>query len=185
MIPVEYIWLTLFALFGLIGLTRGPSKELGATAVLSLTLFVLKLGWDEGGATIIRLVQGRAPDLTGYMVMALYYGILIIFVGYVSYEGVTLSFAQKLLFQEPKSWFLVRIPGLIVGLLNGYLVIGTLWNVLANARYFRPLVTIVSRDLTHFHNQVVRYLPVSVMDSFTPFLFLGLGMILILAMVLK
>jgi hypothetical protein len=185
MIPVEYLWLTLLALFALIGLTRGPSRELGATAVLSLTLFVLKLGWDQGGARIAKLVQGRLPDLTAVMIMAAYYSIIIIVVAYISYEGVTLSFARKLLFQEPKSWFLVRIPGLIVGLLNGYLVVGTVWNVLAKADYFRPVFKAVNAPFSPLHGQIVQYLPVSVMSAFTPFLFLALGMILILAMVLK
>ena len=41
MIPIEYFWATLWLTFGVIGSIRGVAKELGAGAVLALTLFAL------------------------------------------------------------------------------------------------------------------------------------------------
>lgn len=177
MIPVEYFWGVLFIVFGIIGMVRGLLKELGATTILLLSLFALKLGWDKIGAKILQAVRGRAPDATDAMVMAIYYTVVILFVAYISYEGVVLQFPMKKLAGLAKAVF-----GLVGGLLNGYLIVGTVWDVVAQANYFQPNITVLSGNLTDFHNKIVHYLPVSFINEYV---MLVLGMILLLAIVLK
>jgi uncharacterized membrane protein required for colicin V production len=174
MIPVEYFWGILFIVFGIIGMARGLLKELGATTILLLSLFALKLGWDQVGAKIVEAVQERAPDDT---IMAAYFGIAILFVAFISYEGVVLQFPMKRLTGPAKALF-----GLMGGLLNGYLIIGTIWDVMAQANYFRPTTTVLSGELSDLHNSIVQYLPVTFMNEFV---LLALGMILLLAIVLR
>lgn len=177
MIPVEYFWGVLFIAFGIVGMVRGLLKELGATTILLLSLFALKVGWDQIGSKIVGTVQGRAPDAGDSTVMAAYYAVVILAVAYISYEGVVLNFPLKNLVGPAKAVF-----GLLGGLLNGYLVVGTVWDVVAQANYFQPNVTMLSGSLTDLHSTIVQYLPVTFINEWV---MLVLGLILLLAIVLK
>lgn len=187
MIPVEYLWLALIVIFGIIGMTRGLSKELGVTTVLLLSLFALNLGWKMVGADIVAVLPDGAPDKT---VMAAYYAISILFIAFIAYEGVTIKFPAK-----ETNGIMKAIGGLLGGLPNGYLIVGTIWDVVNQASYFGFEVPVgttgttaeISRVLTDLNNTLVKYLPVSLMDSsdVTPYIFIALGMILLLAIILK
>jgi uncharacterized membrane protein required for colicin V production len=182
MIPVEYLWLMLILVFGIIGMTRGLWKELGVTTILLLSLFVLRFGWDKIGTKVASIIPGKMPDAT---VEALYYIIPMILITYISYEGFTLKFPIAEMKGITKG--LLGLPG---GLLNGYLIIGTVWDATNIAKYFGLKVpygssgnTIAISDyLTHLHNTLAQYLPVTFGNEFV---FLVVGMILLLAIVLK
>jgi hypothetical protein len=73
----------------------------------------------------------------------------------------------------------------MVGLLNGYLVVGTVWDVTAHANYFRPQITIVSNPFSDFHNTIIQYLPVTLMNEYSPWPMLLLGMLLLLAIIFR
>lgn len=180
MIPVEYFWLVLILIFGIIGAARGLGKELGVTAILCLSLFALWLGWDTAGKAIISLVN-KTPfkNLTDDQIEALYYTGAILFVAFISYEGVVLEFPVKL------KGLLKNIFGFVGGLINGYLIVGTIWDVVAHANYFQPQVSIVKAPFSSFHNAIIQWLPVSLMNEFSPYPFLILGMLLLLAIVFK
>jgi uncharacterized membrane protein required for colicin V production len=183
MIPVEFFWLALVVVFGIIGATRGIWKELGVTTILLLSLFVLKFGWEKVGSQILAAVHGRAPSTQAAIVEAAYYSLTIVFVAYISYEGVTLEFPLKKMKGPMKGVF-----GALGGLLNGYLIIGTLWDVANKANYFGLKVPLgssmvaINSNLTQFHKAIAQYLPITFMNEFV---MLVLGMILLLAIVLK
>jgi len=182
MIPIEYLWITLMIVLGVVGTSRGLNKELGVTTILLLSLFVLKFVWRQLGERGIAIVGDRAPADT---VMALYYIVIISFVAIISYEGFTLAFPIRQMKGVSKG-----IAGLPGGLLNGYLIFGTIWDVAYRAGYFGlnvPLEcydrTIAIRDcLSNFHGALVQYLPVTFINEYV---MLALGMILLLAIVLK
>jgi uncharacterized membrane protein required for colicin V production len=181
MIPVEFFWISLFLMFGLIGGARGLRKELGATTILLLSLFAAFIGEQQILSRITgALPEGPLGDWPEGTVVAIYYAVIIIFVAFISYEGIVLAFPVKELKGVGK-WFF----GFFGGLINGYLVIGTLWNVIARADYFRPKLTLVSGTLSSLHEGIIPLLPISLMDSFSPYIMLVLGMILLLAIVLK
>lgn len=175
MIPVEYFWGVLILMFGIIGATRGLSKELGATTVLVLSLFVLKFVWLRFNAAIVGLAGQRFSD---EVLRGLYFGVIIIFVAIISYEGVVLSFPVRSQKGLGKGIF-----GFLGGLLNGYLVVGTVWDVFAHANYFQPLLKIVNTAaLTPLHQQAIKMLPITFVNEYLLLLF---GMILLLAIVFK
>lgn len=180
MIPVEYFWGILFLAFGAIGMVRGLLKELGATTILLLSLFALYIGWDQLGTRVVEVVQGRAASATTPGIMAAYYSIAILIVGYVSYQGVVLEFPLRDMRGPLKAAF-----GFLGGLLNGYLIVGTVWDVLARANYLLPKLSVLTGSPSRFHDSVTRFLPVTAMSELSPFIMLGLGMILLLAIVLK
>ncbi len=185
MIPVEYFWGILFIFFGIIGATRGLWKELGTSAILLLSLFALQFGWSLGEETIISLAQnlpfGDAPAET---VEALYYSISILFVAFIGYEGVVLEFPMKKV-----KGVLKGILGFLGGLLNGYLVVGTIWDVVDSADYFglevmaNNILTPISSLLTPTYEELAALLPLTLIGNEA--VFLVLGMILLLAIVLK
>lgn len=181
MIPVEYLWLALILVFGITGMVRGLWKELGVTTVLLLSLFVLTFGWKQIGSRIVEAIPGQASAAT---IEALYYIIPVVFVAFIAYEGISLEFPVR----EMKGVFkgLLGLPG---GLLNGYLIVGTIWDAVNKADYFGlevPLgntgaTVMVSDSLTNLNATIVQYLPSFVNE----FVLLLLGMILLVAIILK
>jgi len=179
MIPIEYFWMALILVFGLIGSARGLRKELGTSAILLLSLFALYML----EALLLNRLAFTKDRLTGWPALSLnafYWIVSIMFVAFISYEGVTLQFPVKELKGIGKGFF-----GFLGGLLNGYLFIGTIWNALAFANYFRPKVNIVTGPLSELHSNLVALLPISIMADVSPWIFFILGMILLLAIVLK
>jgi len=182
MITVEYLWIALILVFGIVGMARGLWKELGVTTILLLSLFALKFGWEQIGSKIVGALPGQ---LTKETTMALYYGVSILFVSFISYEGITLKFPMK----ETKG-LSKAIFGLAGGLLNGYLIVGTIWDVVNQASYLGLRVpqgttgqmVAISTYLTELHNTIAQYLPVTFMNEY---IMLVLGMILLLAIILK
>lgn len=182
MIPVEFLWIALIMVFGFVGSARGLNRELGVTTILLLSLFVLKFGWEKVASRITAAVGSR---LSGGMVEALFYIIVIIFVAFISYEGVHLSFPVRQQRGVSKGGF-----GFLGGLLNGYLIVGTIWDVVNQAKYLGLQVPYGSTGtnialadtLTKLHAAIVQYLPVTFVNEFV---FLAIGMILLLAIVLK
>lgn len=190
MIPVEYLWLTVILVFAIVGMGRSIRKELGVSAVMLLSLFVLNLGQqlilDKIAAQLPETLT-RAPSGT---ITAIYYIVGVLFVAFISYQGIVLIFPIKELKGVPK-WFF----GFLGGLFNGYLIIGTIWDVVAQANYFGIKVSYgstgtfisISETLTKLHQSIIKFLPVALMNSgeFVPYVFLVLGMILLLAIILK
>jgi uncharacterized membrane protein required for colicin V production len=182
MIPVEYLWLALIVVFGVTGMVRGLWKELGVTTVILLSLFVLTFGWQQIGSKIVAAFPGNTPAAT---IMAIYYIVPIVFVSFIAYEGITLKFPMR----EMRG-FLKGLLGLPGGLLNGYLIIGTIWDVVDRAGYFGLEVPLgstgatvaISDSLTSLNNTLVQYLPVTFINEYVMLL---LGMILLVAIILK
>jgi hypothetical protein len=181
-IPVEVLWLTLIGLFALIGMVRGLSKELGTATILLLSLFALKIGWDQIGARVAAAVPGGLPAA---QVEAIYYISVMVFVAFISYQGIVLQFPMK---KQPGP--VNSILGLFGGLLNGYLFIGTVWDAVNRADYFGIKVpfgsggelTSISSTLTDLHNTIAAYLPITFVNEL---FLLVIGIILLLAIVLK
>jgi hypothetical protein len=182
MTPVEYIWITLFIVLAFVGSARGLSRELGVSTIILLSLFALKFGWEQVGSRITGAVGG---NLAAETVMAGYYAIPLIFIAFISYEGFSLAFPVQAMRGVGKAIF-----GFFGGLLNGYLIVGSVWDVLAQAGYLGLQVPSGSTDnmiaiaenLTDLHNTLVQYMPITFVDEFV---MLALGMILLLAIVLK
>jgi uncharacterized membrane protein required for colicin V production len=191
MIPVEYFWLMLILLFGVIGMVRGLWKELGTTTILLLTLAALNLLQksilDKLLPNLPAGMLDRAPTGT---VQAVYYGAILLFAAFISYQGIVLEFPIK-----KQKGVLKWALGYLGGLLNGYFIVGTVWNVANEAQYFGLKVPLgatgnmidISSYTTKLHGTLTRYLPVTLMNAndFVPFIMLTFGLILLLAIILK
>ncbi len=180
MIPIEYLWLTLIGVFGIIGMVRGLWKEVGTTTILLLSLFTLYLIESLIVGRLSGALAGRISNAPQGTPAAIYYSAMIVFVAFISYQGVTLEFPVKKQ-GGPIKW----VFGFLGGLVNGYLIVGTVWNAFATASYFGR--TSISNSLTDLHQTIVGYLPISLLNSnsIVPYAFLAVGMLLLLAIILK
>jgi uncharacterized membrane protein required for colicin V production len=177
MIPVEYFWFALIFMLAIIGAVRGLAKELGVTTILALSLFVLKFVWKQFLPTITTLSEGSPLGLSLQGIQALVFSVVILFVAVISYTGIVLQFPFKDLKGLGRGFF-----GFLGGLVNGYMVIGTIWDVFAHADYYSSKVSVVSTSLTSVHQTIVQLLPVTFVNQY---ILLAIGMVLLLAIVLK
>ena len=168
--PIEIVFLVLLMVFGIIGVVRGYGRELGVTTMLLITLFVLELlderYRDKLNQAVGALISSASADGTRAWIFV----VVLIVVAFMSYEGQTLSFAGnrgRIVFD------------LGTGLLNGYLLIGSIWHYLHLANW--PLLS-VTQTYTPLYNVMVRLLPPAIFSW--PY-FVGLVVLLLIARVWK
>lgn len=170
--PVELIFLTVFVIFGIIGVIRGYGRELGVTMMMFIVLFVLEFVDERYRTQFTRLltVFTGPVETTQASARALIYCAIIIIVAFISYEGETLSFPGK----RGRIFF-----DLGSGLLNGYLFAGSLWYYLqaANWPILRP-----TGELSKLYAVLVRFLPPAIFEW--QYL-IGLAVIMLIARIWK
>lgn len=163
---IEITWGVLVIGFGLIGIVRGFLKELGVTTVLLVMLFA----FDHWGGTVTRyLFQGATevgvsfagePEKT--MFETAFYIVTTVVVAFISYHGETLAFQGT-----PPKGVTGQLLALAIGLVNGYLIAGTLWFYMDKFGYPFGLF---SRELSPLAQELIKTLPLAVLSPFLPFL---------------
>jgi len=130
--------------FALIGAVRGVARELGVTLMLLIALMVLLLLDTYLQDEITAFLAFLTPNVaTQKSIQAIAYSLWMILIAFISYEGRTISFSSVPLVSE----FLKssgapggNVAGGATGLLNGYLIGGTIWYYLACADW--PLLPV-------------------------------------------
>ena len=132
--PIEGGLGAIFAVFVFLGAIRGFLKELGLTTVMIVWLF----GMDQ---IIPRLEDFiRQPgtflerigvtEATRNIPLSLLFLVITLVVVYIAYQGETLAFEGS----APKGLQGVLLS-LVIGAINGYLVVGALWWILNRYDY--------------------------------------------------
>jgi len=121
------------ALFGIIGLMRGWVREIQATAAAVLAMFIIEQCSPWVWSVLVQRTPAEllASDPLGTLrrLVMLKAAVLMIVV-FFGYQGpVLVQFATKgrSKSNHPRETIQEGILGLMVGLLNGYLIIGALW----------------------------------------------------------
>lgn len=153
--PVEIVFVTIWVVFGVIGVARGLWRELGATTMLFIALLVLQLltnptapGYKYWTAFLGLFVADPAAQQTTTSVLAI---VFLLVMAYISYEGETLTFPNK-----GGNWFF----SLGAGLLNGYLLAGGIWYYLDKAGWPGG---IIGPPFTAFYTNMIKLLPLAVL----------------------
>ena len=168
--PLEVLWGVLLITFALVGIVRGFLKELGVTTVLLVLLFGLSNLEDRipqfltNAVSAVGYAMPKVTDPQGQSLWAGFYVLAITFVTLISYHGETLTFQGK----PPKGPKGVSF-GLLTGLLNGYLVSGSLWYFLDKYDYPIRLMQF-QEPLTDFAQGLIPLLPLTLLKPFLPFL---------------
>ncbi len=137
--PIELLFITIALIVTLIGMARGYVKELGNTVIIMSAIFLLAFFEDELTNIMTRVgedILGLSTPPNGFL--SLFFSGAFIAIVFASYAGKTLDF-QGAPMEPPGRWLL----NLGVGLLNGYLIAGTLW-------YYQDKFQYPMRDFTGF-----------------------------------
>ncbi len=173
MLPIELVWFIIVLIFGLIGIVRGYLRELGVTTVMVLMLFAFNT-FEKRLAPIAARVASILAPCQDEKIQAAIWVIGIVVVAFISYHGETLAFEGSL----PKAKLVVLL-NLGAGLVNGYLIAGSIWHYLNRLGY--PFLGIRPEHLTPLAQTLVPLMPPCLL---APYL-LYLGVFLLLMRVIR
>ena len=152
MSPIEVSWYILVVVFGIVGIVRTYPRELGVTT-MSVAALLLLLQFGAKALTWVRsILSDTTPWLMSEHFAAGFYIVVVLAIVYISYQGVTLVFKGN-----PPRGPMSPVLGLIVGLLNGYFVAGTVWWYLHAHGY--PFGLVDASQLSSSALRLVNYLP--------------------------
>jgi hypothetical protein len=166
--PLEVLWAMLIVVFAVVGVVRGYPKELGVTTTILAALLIL----TRSGETMLGLIDAY---LTRYadagiifegpfssLIQSLFYIVVFTLIVFISYHGETLAFPGR----PPKGAFGVAM-NLASGLLNGYLISGTMWHYLHVFDYPIQMLGLFSPPLTEFaQTYLVPMMPVPLLEPY-------------------
>ena len=164
---IEIYALSVIFVLGIVGLIRGPAKELGVTMALVVLLAVLAqfdalVGLDELPARLNDMLDGFGlgsdNEVKQRMAAWVVYFLVIIATTFMAYHGQdTLKFDIK----DPPG-ITKSIAGWLAGALNGYLIFGTLWYYLRELDYPMQQYSWFITQFTDLAEDMVRFLPQNV-----------------------
>ncbi len=129
-----FLW-AMIGLFAAIGFLRGWTKEVVATAGIILALFTL---WQFPSILIEPLTHGATPE----QIFDLYTGILLL-ITFFAYQtpGTAARLSEGRMWSTRREGLQERLLGLVIGGVNGYLIVGSIWYFLDATGYpFPPFV---------------------------------------------
>lgn len=123
---VEIVFFGLVVIFGLTGMSNGYKRELGVTVALMLTLCLLELTEANFSTQFNSVLNFAVPSAPLYreVVRGFFYCLVLMLVVFLAYQGDFLRFPGS----EHST-----VLSLGSGLLNGYLLAGSIWYYLAQA----------------------------------------------------
>jgi len=152
--PIEVLWISLVLIFGAIGLVRGFRRELGVTTSVFVAMYIISQ-WFEKRA-VMDMMLGKAArvapaafsalvteDPKRALVRCAFYTLFMAFMVFISYHGETLTFGGT-----PPKGLAGLLLNLMVGLLNGYLIVGTIWYYLDKYNYPTRLLGLYQGELS-------------------------------------
>jgi hypothetical protein len=116
----------LVVLFGVIGAMRGWAKELLVTSAVVLGLFLNSI--LETYIQPYRTAMAAQPLGSAFVIR----GVLLLLLAFFGYQTPKIQALQPKLVRER---FEEVLLGLFMGLLNGYLIVGSVWSYLHSAGY--------------------------------------------------
>lgn len=161
--PIEILYIAIALIVTLIGLARGYVKELGSTLLILVAIFILTFFEEPISAIVSALgeqVLGAEDQPTIDAVLSVFYSLTFVILVFGSYAGRTLNFAGTP--APPPQGTLIS---LMIGLLNGYLIAGTLWYYQHHYNYPIGQLVTFENQLTPMAERMVDYLPPVVFDN--------------------
>lgn len=171
MIELSAIFISLMVLFGVIGLMRGWVREIQATAAAILAMFIIEQISPWVWTVLVQRTPAEmlAADPLGTLRrLVMLKGAILLVVVFFGYQGpmlVQFASSGRVRTNRPRETIQEGILGLLIGLLNGYLILGALWWYLHVAQY--PFDWIISP--LNFPNsasaKMIAYLPLRFLPS--------------------
>ena len=161
-------------LFGLIGGMRGWARELLVTSAVVLGLFLTAI--LESYISPYKAAMETQPPLTQFGVRA---GLLVLLAVF-GYQSPNIRALQPKLARERLEEILL---GLGLGLLNGYLLVGSIWFYLHQTGYPTPLIVPPAEgsDLATEISKLMAYMPPQILPI--PQVYFAVGIVFVFIIV--
>lgn len=174
MISLVVVFWMFIALFGLVGGMRGWARELLVTSSLILGVFLLAILETY----IVPFRDSMSLQTPGTQVVVR--GGLLVLLAFFGYQTPNLRALQPKMARERVEEILL---GLLLGLLNGYLLIGSIWYFLHQAGYPTNLVIAPGEgsELTAQIAAYISYLPPAVLTI--PLVYFVVGLVFVFIIV--
>ena len=163
--PVELIFFTIGILVTLIGLARGYDKELGNTVIILVAIFILTFFEAQlmrGLSTVVNRLPGvpAGDEAARDLVLSGIFTVIFVVIIFASYSGRTLNMGARKTQPHVGSLF-----PLLIALLNGYLVGGTVWYYQDKFNYPLQKLGWVVLPLTDTAQSLLAFLPQTLFPS--------------------
>ena len=166
--PIEVVYSTIAIMIGLVGVARGYARELGNTLVIMAGIFLLTFQealilslFSRTGERLLN-ITGNQTDLLNFFLSTVF-TLIFISIVFASYSGRVFAFAS--FGGRPAGAPHGVLISLLVGLLNGYLIAGTLWYYQARFDYPLQRFGLIKLPLTTTGQELETLLPQKIFDS--------------------
>jgi hypothetical protein len=162
MMTLSAVFWMLLIIFGIIGGFRGWAREILVTFSMLLALFIMFV--LEKYVSGVRDAVNLQPGGTQVVIR----GILILALAFFGYQtpGLPASFTSKLARDKLQDWML----GAVLGMINGYFIVGSLWYYMHIANY--PLPYVIAPTDPRVLNYI-NYLPPKLLGE--PYIYFAIG----------
>jgi hypothetical protein len=178
--PFENLWIALAIIFGIVGVVRGFLKELGVTLVMVVTLFGLTRLADNMTrildfiATTIKLSAVR--DLASREpVWLAFYTLAVLGAVFIAYQGTVIKYPGE----DPRG-IQGQLLALMIGLINGYLVAGSLWFYMDKYKETVKALGFLQGEYTSVAQRMLPVLPPDILSRYLPFLVVFMIILLVI-----
>ncbi|MGI5915042.1 MAG: hypothetical protein ACOX9A_01160 [Anaerolineae bacterium] len=179
MTSIEVFFGVILLLFGLIGVVRGFLRELGVTLIMLFLLYFLSQFEPLLLKGLSRVVAVGRPTAAHTMENPICFWVFTVFlmgVAFVSYQGQTLTYPGS-----APSGTMGFVLGAVTGLVNGYLIAGSVWYYMHQFNYPITWLGFSAEKLSSFSRGIIEFLPINFLGQ--P-IFLGQSLLLYLAIML-
>jgi len=157
--PFEYLWLTVFLIFVFIALVRKYPNELGTTTIIFVILFLITFFGIPKLPGIVndlyrKLFHTTMPQRQMEHFLAGLFSLTFIAALFSSYAGNTFAFPGR-----PAPGWKGTFYSLLVGILNGYLISGSLWYFQDKYNYPITDFGLLYLPLTPLGEKIAAFLP--------------------------
>jgi uncharacterized membrane protein required for colicin V production len=177
--PVETLWFGLVIVFAVTGVVRGFLRELGVTLVLVVVLFGLTRLSRYLPQILDVLTKTLRLPIRAWVdrdaVWLAFYFILMGGVIFMAYQGYVVKYPGN----DPKG-LQGSLLGLMIGVINGYLAIGTIWYYVDKYKAPVRAMGLLQYDYTPLAQRLVKILPPDLLNPYLPFLVVFMIILLIL-----
>jgi hypothetical protein len=164
MMSITAVFWMLVILFGIVGGFRGWAKEILVLFSMVLSLFLIHVlkAYVPGVEQALATMDGG----TRFVLL----GTLIFMLAFFGYQSPNIPLAilsGKLARERLQDWLL----GTVIGMINGYLIVGSLWWFMHDSGY--PWPDLISPPSEQVRLSMVPYLPPAVLGP--PYIFFAIG----------
>ena len=155
--PIEILYLSIAVVIMLIGIARGYVKELGTTLIVLVGIFILSFFQEQitsVATTIATDILGLSEGQSTNLFVSMVYSLIFVAIVFAGYAGKTLTFPGEPA-PNPQGFLL----SVLVGMINGYLIAGTLWYYQDEFEYPIQAITTFTPTLTPTAQALIPVLP--------------------------